>query len=763
MKREKIFVRGTVQGVGFRPFVVRLAHNMRLAGFVRNVPGGVEIEVEGEKGVIEEFVRCLVEDAPPLARIETIIRKPKRPIKDGAFTVRPSSRRGRKRVLLPPDVATCKECLAEVFEPSNRRFRYPFTNCTNCGPRYTIATDLPYDRDRTTMRNFKMCSDCRREYTTITDRRYHAQPNACPVCGPRVWLTDPHGRRIPTKDPLKKAVEMLRRGKILAIKGLGGFHLACDPRNEKALKELRRRKRRPAKPFAIMVADEKTAQKFVTLSPSAAEMLSSWRAPILLAPKKNSSPVHHLVAPALSDLGVMLPYTPLHHILLRGNFDALVMTSGNRHNEPTIHENRTALDDLADFVDAFLMHDRPIAVQNDDSVVRDMFDGCVMVRRARGWVPEPITLPRKPPSLVALGAEEKNTFSLTRDEEVFLSQHLGDMHNLRTYQAFERTLNHLICLLQINPKLIVHDMHPDYLTTKHAAKMGLRRIAVQHHHAHILSCLAENRYDGPVIGVSYDGVGYGEDGKIWGAEILFVEGARYERVGSWRRILLAGGEAAIRQPWRTAVAVLYDVFGGRMHDLNIPLFDMVKADLVETVLSMFKSGVAVVEATSMGRLFDAVAAVCGLCLENTYEGQAPAELESRLWSILSNQMPRNPYRYSYSIRRNGNLFVVDPSDGVVALVGDVASGRDVGEISLGWHEMVCQATVEVVRAAAARFNSKTVALSGGSFQNRYLHLRLSQLLTEEGFTVLTHKNVPPNDGGISLGQAFFAAYRGARR
>ena len=762
MRRERITVFGVVQGVGFRPFVVRLARRLRLAGFVKNVPGGVEIEVEGSQSRLDDFSRCLTKEAPPLARITHIKRTPVEPRNQKEFLVKPSTKRGRKRVLLPPDVATCSACLKEVFDPNDRRYRYPFTNCTDCGPRYTIVLDLPYDRDRTTMRDFMMCEECRREYDDIGDRRYHAQPNACPACGPCVWLCDSRGKRIAVKDPIERAVRMLKEGKILAIKGLGGFHIACDPQNDKALRRLRERKRRPAKPFALMVATADSARRYVHLSSAAEELLKSWRAPIVLAPKNDNAPVSQLVAPNLSDLGVMLPYTPLHHLLLRDNFEALVMTSGNRAEEPTIHKNDVALDDLSDFVDAFLLHNRPISVQNDDSVVRDMFEDCVMVRRARGWVPEPVELPLAPPSLVALGAEEKNTICLTRFKEAFISQHLGDMRNLRTYQAFEATLEHIKRLFQIRPNVVVHDMHPDYFTTKHAARMGLRRLAVQHHHAHILSCLAEHGVKEPVIGVAYDGVGYGADGTIWGAEILFVDGARYRRVGTWRQIALAGGEAAIRNTWRTAVAVLYDIFGGRMHDVDIPLFGVVKAEDVEAVLSMLRAQVAVVGATSMGRWFDAAAAICGLCFTNTYEGQAPAELEAALWKLLKRDIPKEPYRYPYSVRRQGECFVADPSDAVVALVKDVASGRDCGEMALGWHEMVAAATVDLVRAASQRFTTKTVVLSGGSFQNRFLHLRIRQLLQQNGFRVLTHTNVPPNDGGISLGQALFAAFASRR-
>jgi len=762
MRREKIAVYGVVQGVGFRPFVVRLARRLHLAGFVKNVPGGVEIEAEGSQNRLNDFVRRLTEEAPPLARIAHIKRTPLKPCNQKGFAVKPSTRRGRKCVLLPPDVATCDACLQEVFDPKNRRYLYPFTNCTNCGPRYTIVLDLPYDRDRTTMREFAMCEECRREYDDITDRRYHAQPNACHICGPHVWLCDSRGRRISAEDPIRRAVKMLKDGKILAIKGMGGFHIACDPQNDKVLRRLRERKKRPAKPFALMVANAETARRFVHLSPAAEELFNSWRAPIVLAPKNKDAPVSQLVAPNLSDLGVMLPYTPLHHILLHTNFEALVMTSGNRAEEPTIHENGVALDDLSDFVDAFLLHNRPISVQNDDSVVRDMFEDCVMVRRARGWVPEPVELPLAPPSLVALGAEEKNTICLTRLKEAFISQHLGDMHNLRTYQAFEATLEHIKRLFQIKPTLVVHDMHPDYFTTKHAVRMGLRRLAVQHHHAHILSCLAEHGLKEPVIGVAYDGVGYGADGTVWGAEILFVDGARYKRIGTWRQIALAGGEAAIRKTWKVAVAVLYDIFGGRMHDVDIPLFSVVKAEDVEAVLSMLKAQVAVVGATSMGRWFDAAAAICGICFTNTYEGQAPAELEAALWKLIKRDIPKNPYRYPYSVRREGERFVADPSDAVVALVGDVASGRDCGEIALGWHEMVASATVDLVRAASQRFPTKTVVLSGGSFQNRFLHLRIRQLLQQNGFRVLTHTNVPPNDGGVSLGQALFAAFASRR-
>ncbi len=756
-RRLRIDVLGRVQGVGYRPFVYRLAKREGVSGWVMNTPAGVAMEAEGESETLERFVTALKSEAPPLAVVESVTEREVRPTGEDGFRLRRSSLRGRKEVLLPPDVATCAACFAEVFDPRDRRHLYPFTNCTDCGPRYTIAEDLPYDRSRTTMRGFSMCENCRREYDDPANRRFHAQPNACPVCGPKVWLVDARGRKVRCGDPIRRMQELLKAGEVVAIKGLGGFHLAVNAADEKAVARLRERKRRPFKPLALMVEDMATVERLCRPSAAEREALLSWRAPIVLVPKRSGAPVVDAVAPNVAEFGVMLPYTPLHHVLMRHRFGALVMTSGNRQDEPTIHEDDVALSDLAGVADHFLLHDRPITVQNDDSVMRLFGDSQVLIRRARGWVPEPVSLPVKGKSLLALGAEEKNTVCVTRGRDAFCSQHLGDMRNLRTFEAFERVIDHLRRLLQVSPTLVVHDMHPGYFTSKHAVRMGMKTVAVQHHHAHVLACLAEHGLNRPVIGVCYDGVGYGADGTVWGAEFLLVDGVRYRREAKWSEILLAGGEAAIKQPWRTALALLYGVFGGRLRDADVPLFGVVSDSRITAVESMLRTGTACVSATSMGRLFDGAAALAGVCYENTYEGQAPCEFEALLSDLFDEPPPaseRLPH-YHYGIDRRDGVFTVDVQNMMIGLVGDTASGRPRSEISLAFHETVARATAEVCHFLRERLGIETVVLTGGSFQNRFLTMRVRSFLEADGMTVLTHSLVPPNDAGISLGQAYY--------
>lgn len=757
--RWAIDVRGQVQGVGFRPFVYRLALRHNISGHISNTPFGVHIEAQGTEKALLDFKEALLEEKPPLAEIQNTLIKPLKTKDETGFLVKESGMRGRKEVIIPPDVATCKSCLSEVFNPEDRRYLYPFTNCTDCGPRYTIVEDVPYDRERTTMRIFKMCPACLKEYDEPSDRRFHAQPNACKVCGPSVYLLDKEGRKVDCADAIKETVKLLKEGKIVAIKGLGGFHLACDATNAEAVNELRRRKRRPFKPFAVMAAELPVVKEFVNLNEKEEELLTSWRAPIVLCRKKDKSLIAESVAPNLSEIGVMLAYTPLHSILLRNNFLALVMTSGNLQDEPTIKDESVALSDIKQIADYFLSHNRPIVVHNDDSVLRVMKDKPVLIRRARGWVPQPLKLPvPSSKDVLALGAEEKNTITITRENEAFISQHLGDMRNLRTFEAFENVLKHLKNILQTEPQIVVRDMHPDYFTSKFAKRFSLPVISVQHHHAHILSCLAENKTVKPVIGVCFDGIGYGEDGTIWGCEFLYVSGCRYERFGQLKEIPLPGGETAIKQPWRTAVAILFDIFGSRMLDIDLPMFKHIPEENIETVLRILEQGSNIPYASSLGRFFDSVAALCGICYENSYEGQAPAELESLLYKNLSDipDAKEDVPRYHYRFAHRDETLVLETEDIIVSVLSDLTAKKKVEEISLSFHETICRATVDMCKYGAERYRIKRVALSGGSFQNRYLYLRTKYLLEAQGFETLTHSEVPPNDAGISLGQALYA-------
>ncbi|MCX7703561.1 MAG: carbamoyltransferase HypF [Planctomycetota bacterium] len=764
--RWSVDVRGRVQGVGFRPFVYRIAQRHKIGGYVTNTPYGVHIEVEGTKKSLTSFKNALVKEKPPLAEIRNIFIKPMKTKGETDFVVKESKKKGRKEVVVPPDVSVCKNCQEELFSPKDRRFGYPFINCTDCGPRFTIVEDVPYDRERTTMKEFEMCTDCRREYEDPSDRRFHAQPDACAVCGPFVYLLDSEGKRVECREPIEEAAKLLKEGKIIAIKGLGGFHLACDGTNPEAVKNLRMRKRRPYKPLAIMVSSLEEARKVVKMNGVEEELLTSWRAPILLCQKRENSNLAENLAPHLAEAGVMLAYTPLHLLLLHQVARPLVMTSGNRQDEPTIKDETVALSDLKGIADYFLSHNRPIVVHNDDSVVRVMGETPVMIRRARGWTPQAIKLPALPSrDVLSLGAEEKNTITLTRYDEAFISQHLGDMRNLRTFEAFENVLNHFKRILQVEPQVVVCDMHPNYFTTKFSKRFSLPVLQVQHHHAHILSCLAENNTTKPVLGVCFDGIGYGADGKIWGCEFIYVNGRHYERFGHLKEIALPGGESAIKQPWRTAVAQLFSMFGSRMLDLSLPMFEQIPNTHIEPVLQLLQQNLNIPYASSLGRFFDSVAALCGVCYENSYEGQAPAELESLLYKIISSipEHKENVNRYHYKISYKEETAILETEEILASILSDIAAKRRVEEISLSFHETICRAAVELCKFGAEKYAIKRVALSGGSFQNRYLYLRTKYLLEAQGFEVLTHSQVPPNDAGISLGQALFAKLAKNRR
>ena len=754
----KISVRGVVQGVGFRPFVYRLAQQYNLKGWVRNTSGNVEIEVEGDEESFENFLADLEAKAPPMAHIERV-EATFHPLKGyTGFEICQSLSQQGQYQLVSPDIATCEDCEREIFHPTDRRFGYPFTNCTNCGPRFTIIEDIPYDRAKTTMRKFQMCPECQQEYDDPLNRRFHAQPNACPKCGPSLELVNGNGNPIECSDTIKATSELLKAGKILAIRGLGGFHLACDATNEKAINLLRIRKRRPSKPLAVMMSTLEDIEKHCLVSLEERKLLQSPQCPIvLLRWKYNTSNISPAVAPNLNYLGVMLPYTPLHHLLLRKTGIPLVMSSGNLSEEPIAKDNDEALIRLSGIADYFLFHNRDIFARYDDSVY--MVEGVPQaIRRARGYAPYPIFLPFKAKQILACGAELKNTFCLTKDEHAFLSQHIGDMENEETLEHFENTIELYKKLFRIEPEIVAYDMHPEYLSTKYAlnlgSEQGLNLIPVQHHHAHIVSCLVENKVEEPVIGVAFDGTGYGTDGAIWGGEFLLADWRSFQRVGHLEYVPLVGGTAAIKKPYRMALSYLYTLLGEDSLLEGLPLGKVEPAEL-ELIKQQLKRGVNSPLTSSAGRLFDAISALVGVRGEIDYEAQAAIELEM----LAANEAGEPELKaYPFSIIEHQGAKVVKLGELFSAVVQDVKNQTPIPIISLKFHNTVAQIITKVCKLIARESGITQVALSGGVFQNRLLLKLATSALEREGFSVLTHHLVPCNDGGISLGQAVIANF-----
>ncbi len=772
----RISVRGIVQGVGFRPFVYRLAAKHNLKGYVYNTSEDVKIEVEGELEAIKQFELELGIEAPPLAYIEGIAITHHPPIGYKNFEIRHSIAEEGKYQLISPDIATCQACLGELLNPSDRRYRYPFTNCTNCGPRFTIIEDIPYDRPETTMRYFEMCPQCQAEYENPLDRRFHAQPNACPKCGPKVELVDNQGKRIAGSDALASASQLLKRGKIVAVKGLGGFLLACDASNEAAVKTLRERKRRSSKPFAIMVNNVNEIKKHCYVLPEEEELLTSPQSPIVLMKWKAGSSVSREVAPNLEYLGVMLPYTPLHHILLRDTELPLVMTSGNLSEEPIAKDNDEALTRLSGIADYFLIHNRGIYSRYDDSVAIVERGTSQLVRRARSYAPYPVPLTFKCRQVLACGAEMKNTFCLTRDNYAFLSQHIGDMENMETLEHFDNTISLYKKLFRIEPEIIVHDLHPDYLSTKYAQELSkssnIKLIPVQHHHAHIASCMADNKLESSVIGVAFDGTGMGSDGHIWGGEFLVADYYSFDRVGHLEYLPLPGGDAAIKRPYRTAVGYVLSLLGkdtlkaiiasGAKHP-PVAFIGEVSEIEIGIIKRQIESGLNSPLTSSMGRLFDAVSALMNIRGEIDYEGQAAVELEMAAYAChceehsdeaISNDKECYPYR----IIVDEGMRIVQLRDLLSAIIEDLEQGISSGRISVRFHNTIARMTDEMCRLIADETGINQVALSGGVFQNRLLLRETIKLLENSGFQVFTHRQAPCNDGGISLGQVVVANF-----
>jgi hydrogenase maturation protein HypF len=762
---KQIHVRGVVQGVGFRPFVYRLARDHGLTGWVLNHSGGVDIEVEGTPPALDAFVHDLTAQAPPLARIVGVDVRDAPADGYTDFEIRHSVSEAGRYQLLSPDIATCADCLQELLDPADRRYRYPFTNCTNCGPRFTIIRDIPYDRPLTTMHPFAMCPDCQREYDDPLDRRFHAQPNACPVCGPHLWLEA--DRRLAERDEaLRLAGQMLLAGKVLGIKGLGGFHLACDATNPAAVGTLRARKGRPAKPLAVMMATMDDVRRHCSVSDEEEKLLTSQPCPIVLLRWCRGSTVVPEVAPANLYLGVMLPYTPLHHALLRDVGRPLVMTSGNLSEEPIAQNNDQARRRLGHLVDAFLLHNRDIYARYDDSVVlqaqiprandkNTMPSALQFMRRSRGYAPFPVQLPFRTGHILAVGAELKNTFCLSRDEFAFLSQHIGDMENLETLEHFQTSIELFKHLFRIEPELIAHDLHPDYFSTKYAMDdvHQAPRIGIQHHHAHITACLADNGWlpdNGPVIGVAWDGTGLGLDGRIWGGEFFVGDYHGLRRAAHLEYLPMPGGDAAIRFPWRLAFGYVYSLTG------HPPVLRGVGDEEARIVRQQIDRRLNTPFTSAAGRLFDAVAALAGVRNKVTYEAQAAIELEM----LASQWQPPGdvPAAYPFDLDQESGVNVIRLRRLIEAIQADLATGTHPAEVGWRFHWTMADMILSMCQQIAGETALRTVALSGGCLQNRLLLAQTVPRLEEAGFRVLLHRQVPCNDGGISLGQAALAHF-----
>ena len=779
-KRLRVEIEGAVQGVGFRPFVYRLAADGGLGGWVLNDGRGVFLEVEGDEEAVAFFRKRLLSEPPPRARVTGVRERQLAATGESSFEIRFSREEGAKSVLVVPDVATCGVCLFEVRDTENRRHRYPFTNCTNCGPRFTIVRALPYDRPNTTMAGFVLCADCRAEYENPRDRRFHAQPNACDACGPRLELWDSSGKVLATKDEaLRACCAALSEGGVSAVKGLGGFHLMCDARNAAAVALLRERKARYEKPLALMVRDLTSARALCDVPEEAARLLESPERPIVLLPSREGNGVAANVAPGNPNLGLMLPATPLHHLMLDDLGFPLVATSGNLSDEPICTDERDALGRLGGMADFFLVHDRPVERHVDDSVARIVEGVPRLLRRARGFAPLPVRLGAEVPPILAVGAHLKNAVALAVGRQAFLSQHIGDLETPQALAAFERVLADLARLYEVKPTAVAHDLHPDYLSTKWALTSGLPTVGVQHHHAHLASCLAENGALGPALGVTWDGTGYGTDGTVWGGEFLLGDAGGFERVAHFRPFRLPGGEAAIREPRRSAAGILWEMTGegdrGIFLEGNKERDGATAGAFTDTekrvLSSMLQKEINSPVTSSAGRLFDAVASLLGVAQKCSFEGQAAMQLE---W--LADTAEVGTGSFVLPLEETGLLAFRDCASGaalaagasaspskilldwsplVSALLAERASGVTIARLSARFHNALAAAIVGVAR----RVGCPRVALTGGCFQNKLLTERAGAALRREGFEVLLHREVPPNDGGICLGQAAVAAAR----
>jgi hydrogenase maturation protein HypF len=746
LRRLRVVVRGAVQGVGFRPFVFRLAQDLGLAGWVLNSAAGVFIEVESDEPQLRDFIRRLETEKPAIASVQSLEATYLDPVRYADFEIRESAG-GEKTALILPDTATCPDCLREINDPSNRRYRYPFTNCTNCGPRFSIIAALPYDRPRTTMAKFTMCADCAREYADPNDRRFHAQPNACPTCGPHVEFWDLSGAVLAKHDAaLRAAADAIRRGEIVAVKGLGGFHLMVDARNDHAVRELRIRKHREEKPLALMFPNASEVLRYCTMSDVESRLLQSIESPIVLLPRRMpDGGLSPAIAPGNPYLGAMLPYTPLHHLLMADLGFPVIATSGNLSEEPICTDEREALARLRTIVDCFLVHDRPILHHADDSVVREMGGRELLLRRARGFAPLPVYVEHELPTLLAVGAHQKNTIALSVGKQAFVSQHIGDLETEAAYDAFRSVIGDFQEMYEATPAAIACDLHPDYMSTQFARSAGAATVSVQHHYAHVLSCMAENHLRAPVLGIAWDGSGFGPDETVWGGEFLRVDDTGYQRVAHLRTFRLPGGERAVREPRRVALALLYEIFGDEAFSLDLPCVHEFSIGERAVLAAMLRNGVNSPVASSAGRLFDAIAALLGIRQVARFEGQAAIELEAAAAGA------DEAGSYPFSIHEQGGALVLDWEPMVRGLLAE--REPETARAAARFHNTLVDMGVEV----ATRIGEPRVVLSGGCFQNRYLTERFVSGLQGAGFQPYWHQRVPPNDGGIALGQLVAAA------
>ncbi len=754
VKRVRISIGGRVQGVGFRPSVYRHAVATGMTGFVRNTARGVEVEAQGPAESVKRFLARLRSESPRQAHVESmeVQEVPPTPREEG-FLIVPSARSGDLLVGFPPDLATCSECVRELFAPQDRRYKYPFINCVNCGPRFTIIAALPYDRAQTSMAVFPLCPECRREFEDPRNRRFDAQPNACANCGPQLKLMDRGGVAIACDDPILETVGLLKQGRIVAVKGIGGFHLCCDAKNDDAVSALRRRKGRRDKPFAVMFSSCEQVAQFADATPDEIMELLSTAAPVVVVRRKPNSGLSRWIAPDTDDVGALLPYSPLHHLLLHG-ISPLVMTSGNVSEEPIVHDETSLNRILGPIADFALLHDRAIVRRCDDSVVKRVDAERLTLRRSRGFVPQSVVLPVEGEPVLAVGAELKNTFCMTRGGKAFLSQHIGDLTEHPSWMFFVEAVEDLAALLQIKPRYVAHDLHPGYESTRFAMSFPAeRRIAVQHHHAHIAACMAEHGLTGRVIGVAFDGSGWGGDNTVWGGEFLVAGYDDYRRVGYLNPFRLPGGDEAIRHPPRTAVGVLYAVFGDDADGIAARRLPAIRAEHRKVLLGMARTGMRAPVTTSAGRLFDAISALLGLCDETSYEGQAAVRLQT--WAARA----ANGRRYELECAEQDGVWRLKYAALLGEVMGDLERGVPKEEIARGFHEAVADGIASICARLAAREQLDRVVLSGGVFQNDLLLSLAIRRLKAEGLKVYWPHQVPPNDGGVSLGQAAIALWR----
>lgn len=752
---KELSVNGIVQGVGFRPFIYQLARRFHLNGDVANTSNGVLIHIEGDPGHAASFCETIEKNPPPLSKITqiSISDAPKK----GFSTFSIIKSHGDKSVstLISPDVSVCKDCLSELFDPNDRRHGYPFLNCVNCGPRYTIIDDIPYDRPNTSMKWFEMCEKCRDEYEAPENRRFHAQPNACPNCGPQVSLYTRDQKKIPCENPVEKTAELLKQGHILAIKGLGGFHLAVDATNDSAVKRLRRRKGREEKPLALMSLDLDAVREYAHVRDSEKTLLTSIERPIVMLKKKEAGPLSRQISPKNGYFGVMLPYTPLHYLIVGAGFTALVMTSGNITEEPIVIDNDTAFLKLEKIADYFLIHDRDIYLRSDDSIVRHAAGSTRFVRRSRGYAPSPIFLKKSVPPILACGAHMKNVVCLAKGKNAFLSQHIGDLENRSAHAFFQMTIEHMKQIFDIPYDIVACDLHPGYMSSQYAAQQqetGATLVSIQHHHAHIASCMAENQIDSTVIGVALDGTGFGTDGAAWGGEVMIADLKQFQRKASISYVPMPGGASAIKEPWRMAVSYLYDAFGDDFTELGLGLMKTIGKSKMGVLTKMMDQKINSPLTSSAGRLFDGVASIIGLRSQMSFEGQAAMELE-----MLAGPMTGETYPFEWTLDGNEKKLPTAPI--IRGVVGDIEQGVDRSVISAKFHQTIIRAFSDACHDIGRESGIDRVALSGGAFQNRLLLKGMIQELEKKGFRVFTHTLAPCNDGGLSLGQVAIAAQR----